>query len=135
MKIENQICLPEQAIRLKELGIIQDSYFYFVNGKIVQSKEKEAISAFTSAELTRLLPCSIYSEEKSEWYYFIQRDNSILYISNKDVVGPREHWKISKYDGWKFVCEAHAKAEILIIILENYQLPLNECNERLITNI
>lgn len=83
MKIENQICSFKQAIRLKGLGIVQHSLFYYVNNwatpngysiddghyivpvgeqhitRLAGRKrgvEVEFVSAFTVMELGQLLP-------------------------------------------------------------------------------
>lgn len=82
MKLEDQVCSLENAKRLKELGVEQESYFYWLNiyldnwvlfhaenddcnqhsapGDItflkMKMKANQAVSAFTSAELCELLP-------------------------------------------------------------------------------
>lgn len=62
MKLENQVCSLELAKRLKELGVKQDSCFYWgINDDIFQPTEPDTnkyvvCSAFTVAELVELSP-------------------------------------------------------------------------------
>lgn len=84
MKLENQVCSLESAKKLKELGFVQESLFYWSwcitedsNGhaEIVDEDqnyaeqhreeiEYECASAYTVAELGELLPCHISQQEK-----------------------------------------------------------------------
>ena len=73
MKIEDQVCSLELSKKLKELGVKQDSIFYWINGVITDinvSPEQTRnlwypahsytlYSAFTVAELGEMLPPSI----------------------------------------------------------------------------
>jgi hypothetical protein len=74
MKLENQVCSLELAKRLKELGVKQESLFYwcqmekptrtawdirgekFIDDYKYTSRELKYISAFTVAELGEMLP-------------------------------------------------------------------------------
>lgn len=72
MKIENQVCSPEQAKKLWDLGIVQNGYFSWivtphrVNDDPIVSTEKttnnaikSVFSAFTAAELIEMMPPNI----------------------------------------------------------------------------
>ena len=39
MKIENQVCSLELAKKLKELGVEQDSYFFWYGGKALRQNQ------------------------------------------------------------------------------------------------
>jgi hypothetical protein len=75
MKIENQVCSLEQAKRLKELGISQDSYFLFgadgqlTEGWSVEGTETEFFAAYTTAELGMLLPERITTHTEDGVYH------------------------------------------------------------------
>ena len=67
MKLEEQCCSLESARRLKELGVKQDSFFYwykdgfgdYLLGNVNRAPMvKEDISAFTCSELGEMLPTS-----------------------------------------------------------------------------
>ncbi len=74
MKLENQVCTLEQAKKLKELGIVQDSLFYHIecNPNVFEieqidensyknyDKGDPVFSAFTVAELGEMLPTRSY---------------------------------------------------------------------------
>lgn len=73
MKLEDQVCSLESAKRLKELGVRQDSYFYW-NGIMTDVENKlvgiikndfsnDGYSAFTVAELGEMLPPFVVTEK------------------------------------------------------------------------
>lgn len=101
MNLELQVCSLELAKRLKELGVKQDSLFWYVKWippkgctyysnanewKLSLYKgstdDHESISAFTVAELGEMLSCTCISEkiyDSSEWiakfnYYSIKKE-------------------------------------------------------------
>lgn len=72
MKIEDQVCSLELAKRLKELGVKQDSLFYWHNisiypmviyGDSTEWSGDRLISAFTSSELSKMLPNYVSTKE------------------------------------------------------------------------
>jgi hypothetical protein len=90
MKLEHQVCSLEQAKRLKELGIIQDSFACYIGddnpdpryhepyelmvtdvaySEVGASWYDARIAAFTSAELGEMLPKQVSTYfNKAEWY-------------------------------------------------------------------
>lgn len=71
MKLEDQVCSLEFAKRLKELGVKQNSYFYWSTPwprgsqwldeknsdyRLVEASNPDSCSAFTVAELGEMLP-------------------------------------------------------------------------------
>lgn len=84
MQLEDQVISLEYAKRLKELGVNQDSFFYFLNidgeGKYYiyniehfpedSEHDGEPISAFTGAELSEILPACIDTKKNEPFNYF-----------------------------------------------------------------
>lgn len=140
MKLQDQVCSIEQAKTLKELGVEQDSIFYYdarydepslfmpsywsyrKRGILVEEKEATAdlrqkgllIAAFTVAELGVMLPPGYET----------------MYCTN-------DGWRGFDLDG-KDMCdsatydtEAHARAEMLIHLLLTKAITAAEVNGRL----
>jgi hypothetical protein len=66
MELEKQICSLELAKKLKELGVKQDSLFWWVNGRgrmelHDKHTDSDSVSAFTVAELGEMLPVKIFA--------------------------------------------------------------------------
>jgi len=118
MKLEDQVCSLELAKKLKELGVDQDSYFYWCRIRDLETdhvsiKSESQIenlenyyqvdkitSAFTVAEIGEMLPHFFDSwHEVGTWEYSIKLDR----------------------DGGMTFCaktEADARAKTLIYLLE-----------------
>ena len=110
MKLENQVCSLEHAKRLKELGVKQESLWWwtrlddskdFILMSVVNScapRIHEGISAFTVAELGEMLP-----------------------MSKVDSCKPNKVWVVD-YNILTKTCkadtEANARAKMLIWLLE-----------------
>jgi len=119
MKLEDQVCSLELAKKLKELGVDQDSYFYWCRIRDLETdhisiKSESQIqtlenhyqvdkitSAFTVAELGEMLPSFIDSwHVKRTWECSVKLDR----------------------DGGMTFCaktEADARAKMLIYLLKN----------------
>jgi hypothetical protein len=137
MKLQDQLCPPEHARRLKELGMAQQSLYYYcdkgivlqtLEGFIALTKEKADESfigqmkddshsysaAFTVAELGAALPPSLegvdLTTEKSEEMNFVS------YPGLKTTFGKTE---------------AQARATMLIWLIENKYATIGGINERL----
>jgi len=134
MKLEQQVVNLELAQKLKELGVEQESLFYYVrldlkHWEIEQGVEEYSldyipnktnkitdISAFTVAELGEMLPNKIIVSVGCEYDLFI----GILGLC----------WQImySRHDGTYYETtdknEANARAEMLIYLLENKLITL-----------
>jgi hypothetical protein len=141
MKLEEQVCSLELAKTLKELGVKQESAFWWVEGDLVyrgewggpsddaskRMEQKELdeymhalFSAFTVAELGELLPMTVYGEfdalvvEKAirHWFVYYSTDRS----------GNPSKWRgrlIQTAD-----TEVDACAKMLIYLIENILLTL-----------
>jgi hypothetical protein len=130
MQLQDQVCSLELAKQLKELGVRQDSLFYWVERQTDKkilclanytiglenstgNRMSRVCSAFTVAELGEMLPQSIWVE-KSNYYFLIQRTAD-------------KGWHISYYNFDKrlMYCfqtdntEADARAKMLVYLIEN----------------
>jgi len=136
LALEKQVCSRESAQRLKELGVKQETYFYWATcdnkNYFVYRKETYPInahypepilicSAFTVAELGEMLP------------------NIILGCHFTTFQCSRNGWWIEYDDGkgnklpfsfWDKI-EADCRAKMLIYILENKLISAEDINNRL----
>lgn len=126
MKLEQQVCSLELAKRLKELGVKQESIFYwkkyYYNGEEriepqmnVAEDYPQRYSAFTVAELGEMLP---YIVEVNDEEYSVE-----VY---KDGTGGWESWlqdpntdHVYEYQVFKADTEADTRAKLLIYLMEN----------------
>jgi hypothetical protein len=110
MKLENQVCNLELSKKLKELGVKQESLFYWVSiqGKYFiqhaifvdpEYQSQPTYSAFTVAELGEGLPDNVITWRDTEkWCCVIEK--------------PKDHDEFED-------TEANARAKILIYLLKN----------------
>lgn len=74
MKLEDQVCSLDSAKRLKELGCVQESYFHYKidcgeeylvahNTSYMHSKGEIIASAYTTAELGKMLPVAVETQK------------------------------------------------------------------------
>jgi hypothetical protein len=157
MKLENQLCSLERAKRLKELGIIQESLFFwyraphdngkdeywetdeivykpwFVNtsfpedeceGCTFYAHGTEQYSAYTVAELGRMLPTSLALNEGHNWSFY-HRHNW-----KGESVGYSAYGVNSIEQGW-YTKESESRADMLIHLLESGLITADECNKKL----
>jgi hypothetical protein len=119
MKLEDQVCSLELAKRLKELGVKQESYFYWecdrnkkyppnvAIGKYDESRVYQYFSAFTVAELGEMLP------RLSSSYRSPETDPKHPKLFDGLWKGCHKGEKISSAD-----TEANARAKMLIHLIE-----------------
>lgn len=123
MDLKDQVCSLELSKRLKELGVKQESYFFwysaFKDSEVtvwhsyqIGSDTERAFSAFTVAELGEMLPD---------------------YVNPADYQGARSLGISKSMDGWHITystsekwwhrevadTEADARAKMLIYLIEN----------------
>jgi len=134
MKLEKQVCSLKLAKKLKELGVKQESLFYWWRcyadesdkeiwnldyGKYYKEDGMEGMcSAFTVAELGEMLPESIDNEDglwEKIW-------------SARTQFG---EWRIALGESHfeKAKTEAEARAKMLIYLINNKLIKLNKNNE------
>lgn len=120
MKLKRQVCSRGPSEKLRELGVKQESYFYWEIGKgetnvaayyFPQLPVSEFyVSAFTVAELGEMLPEYIKTEK---WGIINIRITHVL------------NWHVSYYSGDEKILvtgdftEADARAKMLVYLLEN----------------
>lgn len=133
MKLEDQVTSLELSKKLKELGVKQDSYFWWdlSNNQLVSKKEFEwgydvpiediddMICAFTVAELGGMLPFVIKKEDinislcsfKNKKGYLVEYFDTHTGIFLASVFGS---WKLERQHS-----EANCRANLLINLIEN----------------
>jgi len=134
MKLEDQVCSLELAKRLKELGVKQNSQWYwwekdngskeFVHKKEVlvelrYPKEYSLYSAFTVAELGELLPNKItlkFDDMQYECQLFYLNTENGSYCSYRADMDYEPDMEIEACPG---NTEANARAKMLIWLFEN----------------
>lgn len=129
MKLEQQVVSLDLAKRLKELNVPQESLFYWNKGIVCDSSFKiipEACSAFTVAELGKMLPTKIIPNpvlgDKQKTYY-IGLDFFLDQIN--DFYGVARVYRVSAGSiQFKEQSEADARAKMLIYLLENNLITL-----------
>lgn len=108
MKLEDQVCSLELAKQLKELGVKQESIWYWHK---YQDRDWEAtlaesdLSAFTVAELGEMLP-----EFVGSW----REHDNFWHCDNSELGENRRVWLTFNAD-----TEADARAKMLIYLIEN----------------
>lgn len=152
MLLENQVCTLEQAKKLKELGVAQNSQFshiYFpemryrlaaqeigdarwLEGATDVDKDKDVQSAYSVAELGVMLPQEIDHEfnEHSSYYinYGYGADKAFAWYEDNDLEGINEVLNFEFFGG---DTEAQARANMLIYLLEKKIINVEDVNKRL----
>lgn len=146
MDIENQVCTLEQAKKLKELGVVQESLFdwtiehkkkdynetstqlmggtfdvrvnHDINWRTWDFNKRETYSAFTVSELGAMLPDADKMEDKLE-PLFIEK------------YGECDKERFNKY--FRSLFNAQDICEWVIYLLENNHITASEVNNRLTT--
>lgn len=122
MKLQDQCCTLEQAKKLKELGVVQESLYCFYDGGFLKDlwgtiqtkewRESKSVSATTYSAFT-VAELSIMLLEYAETFY---TKNGKWRIGDADI---------------DFDTQAEASADRLIYLLENEILTTKEVNKRL----
>ncbi len=131
MKIVQQVCTLDQAKKLKELGVMQISYFYWWRSYLARlgewahtlgerdddDKVNSRWAAYSVAELGEMLPTGydtmrLHSEDSDdcEWYCY------------DDTASRWPH---------AFQTEAECRAAMLIHLIENNLIKVEDINNRL----
>lgn len=120
MIIEDQLCTLEQAKKLKELGVKQDSYFYWfeyadnnrlgaIKGSIISGEK--SYSAFTASELGELLPETI-----NEYFLHIINAECLWVITYRHALGSLSELRSTMIADFNM---SNALAKMLIHLIEN----------------
>lgn len=129
MKKQDQVCTLEQATRLKELGVEQESLLYHTEkfGVLPMSSidfTGDPISAFTVGELGVMLP-SISSEFSNKVECWKNRKGGYVWAVYEDG------FIKSGFAVQEEPTEAQARAAMLIFLLESNHITPTEVNNRL----
>jgi hypothetical protein len=119
MKIENQVVSLELAKKLKELGVTQESYAYWVDQDFgggfplhIRGFCIGGVSAFTVAELGEMLP------QLTNYRIWQQHSTDTSKMAGKWAVTVNDV-QDDKFDEVIANTEADARAKILIYLIEN----------------
>lgn len=129
MKLKQQVCSLELAKRLKELGVKQESLFYWYNKDdrnfLSEMTPNYSVtdgfipfSAFTVAELGEMLPNIVMKDEQDWWFETLKNGSGTSWMvcyeakDESDVI-------VFHAD-----TEADARAKMLIYLLENNLITL-----------
>jgi len=124
MKLIDQVCSFELSKRLKELGVKQDSLFYWHHDNVKDYPSYgdpklclcsyDNISAFSVAELGEMLPDSIKDDDSEICWFYHDKNNChrISYVHECEE-------QCSPFIEVKGETEANARAKMLIHLIEN----------------
>jgi hypothetical protein len=144
VNLENQVCSLELSKRLKELGVKQESVFYWADGSVVISIDMDLLltnnkvrsfsainndypdediynlySAFTVAELGEMLPPYVKLNQCE--FYYTQIPSQHL---DKWIIFYRAAFNSWTGQDQEDENEANARAKMLIYLLENKLMEL-----------
>jgi hypothetical protein len=130
MKLENQVVSLELAKRLKELGVKQESLFWWVDYTDGYSEPawnlnsnhvgyKAHLSAYTVAELGEMLPGDI----GRDWWLDIWKSDDFWYVAYTEEREGGGHDFLSDFLA-SSPTEADARAKMLIYLIENNLITL-----------
>lgn len=146
MKLENQVCSLALARKLKKLGVKQEGlYYYSIIGclhckspytlpQLLTRENNKNCSAFTVAELGRMLPKYLMGMWIKDWYmdsYKTKHNkdkHTVLELTcHKDYIGYNavNEWCPTKIQVFNEKTEANARAKMLIYLLENKLIKWN----------
>jgi hypothetical protein len=157
MKLENQVCTYEQAVTLKAFGIKQHAAFFYVktcsrlehknislfcgidaalrqykswmqHDAFLQSQTEEPVAAWNATELGVLLPSELVQPRNTIELYTYKKDNAF------DSGCTRYFCSLHTADLLKqqFYTEAHARAAMLIYLLESGHVSADVLNQQLL---
>lgn len=133
MKLEDQVCTADQGEKLKELGIKQESLYYWTHSKwgimpyASIDFSGDPTSVFTVAELGVMLPDMLTTHLQYE-LVCIKEDDCWLCRYVRDNGMCNQHPNVL---GNAAETEAICRAGMLIFLLEKNIITPDECNKRL----
>lgn len=136
MLLSYQVTNKKISQSLKDLGVPQDSMFYWQKGEILYTPERseDEVSAFTVSELGELLPTVLYWNREmniieKDWMEDSMIQQNLWHESGKDSDGKYQ----SNYgsDGIAYIkfesdTEANARGEMIAYLRKNNLISSNE---------
>lgn len=121
MKLEDQVVSLVWAKKLKELGVKQESYFFWYGGNVLRENQltqelrrhEPPVSAFTVAELGEMLPISLRNSAKDCSSEFYRVSPGVWH----GITFPKCHFVYTE-------TEANARAKMLIYLIEEKLIAL-----------
>ncbi len=139
MNIEDQVVSLELAKKLKEIGVEQESLFYWASGSLlffeeVDWSDADTYSAFTVAELMEKLPSFVrkpgYYSYSKEYHLRIERTRNRYYETNwmvcycdVDIYEGYEYNELIGITGKKL---ANVLAKVLVWLIEKGYVEVND---------
>lgn len=125
MELSKQVCSLELAQKLKELGVKQESLFYYEKYPDIEYSnvprycesgqwDKDSISAFTVAELGEMLPNDYQVSDDSYAWFKTSKDMWDKWTVAYEQFTPTEKQHFQTAD-----TEADARAKMLCYLIEN----------------
>jgi len=142
MKLENQVCNLELAKKLKELGVKQESlYYYDPNDELTHSRAGSSmparcgvgfetsdivsyLSAFTVAELGEMLPDTVKMKDGTAYFSIEKTCTKVSETGNVWEVYYEWYGELGDKISEQAGTEADARAKMLIYLLENNLITL-----------
>ncbi len=125
MKLEEQVCSLELAKKLKELGVKQESLWYWDEGHNGELELTQQISrfnhcsAFTVAELGEMLPWRVVANDRDFRLREYKAASSFWQVCYFDLDRNMMHDEFDDY-------HANARAKILIWLIENKYVDIKQ---------
>lgn len=136
MKLEDQVCTPDQGERLKALGIKQESLFYWTHsdwGIMPHSSidfSGDPTSVFTVSEISAMLP-----DYYPSWRFKVSESTEERRWISTVICGPKPPGVDDIHTAHEFdrygSTQAISLATLLISLLDTGTITPEECNKRL----
>lgn len=133
MNLSDQVCSLESAKKLRELGVRQESLFYWhlpvyedwrvLMGRNEMWEEEYTVSAFTVAELGEFLPLFVEQDKKKFKLYLAKNEYGEWFVEYHE-------WSLKQLDNYELLVQRHAdteseaRAKMLIYLIENKLIPI-----------
>jgi len=143
MRIEQQVCTKDQAHKLKELGIRQDSFFAYISEGELLSRHSpnlnlmaiatDFVAAYSVAELSQMLP-----DYYPSWRFPVHTGGPLKWVATV-ICWPKPQGIDDIHTASEFDrigdTQAEALANLLIALLETEVITPEEVNQRLSQNL
>jgi hypothetical protein len=145
MKLQDQVCTIEQAKKLKELGVSQESYFSWCGDETqrLMDNGKDGLAISDWVYVTRTIPCNNQEADHREMVPSAKPFAAAFNVAELGIMLPpgydtmyttNDGWRCYDLDGMDmhkkpFIHEVEARAAALIKLLENGKISVDEVNQ------